>query len=117
MNLPSYDCVLCQHNNEETLVHLLLECPFAFECWIHLGLFPNLPDEPYTILNSFKIQLHVQFFFEIIILMSWCIWMARNDRIFKEIAPSVQSVLLHFKFIFTQVIHRVKEDWKKPMSE
>nr|TKW15463.1 hypothetical protein SEVIR_5G238100v2 [Setaria viridis] len=59
MNLPSYSCVLCPHNNEETLFHLLLECPFAQECWINISLFANLSDEPYTILNSFKTQLQV----------------------------------------------------------
>nr|TKW23654.1 hypothetical protein SEVIR_3G000900v2 [Setaria viridis] len=117
MALASYSCVLCQHNNEETLFHLLLHCPFAQECWINISLFANLTDEPYTILTSFKTQLHVPFFMEIIVLMSWCIWMERNDWIFRGITPSVQDAMLRFKIIFTQVVLRVKEAWKQPMLE
>nr|TKW29958.1 hypothetical protein SEVIR_2G001800v2 [Setaria viridis] len=93
MILPSYECVLYQHGGEETLFHLLLGCPFAQECWIH-----------------------VQFFMEVIIIMCWSIWMARNDWIFKGIAPSVQDSLFRFKTIFTHVILRVKEDWKQQIS-
>nr|TKW03055.1 hypothetical protein SEVIR_7G039300v2 [Setaria viridis] len=117
MDLPSYSCVLCPHNREETLFHVLLECPFAQECWINISLFANLSDEPYNILYSFKIQLQVQFFMEIIILMSWCIWMARNDWIFRGITPSIHGAMLRFKTVFTQVILRVKEEWKQPMLE
>nr|TKW39224.1 hypothetical protein SEVIR_1G164800v2 [Setaria viridis] len=117
MALPSYSCVLSQHNNEETLFHLLLQCPFAQEYWINISLFANLTDEPYTILTSFKTQLQVPFFMKIIVLMSWCIWMARNDCIFRGITPSVQDALLRFKIVFTQVVLRVKEAWKQPMLE
>nr|TKW01373.1 hypothetical protein SEVIR_8G175700v2 [Setaria viridis] len=117
MALPSYSCVLCQHDNEETLFHLLLQCPFAQECWINISLFANLTDEPYTILTSFKTQLQVPFFMEIIVLMSWCIWMARNDWIFRNITPSVQDAMMRFRTIFTQVVLRVKEAWKQSMFE
>nr|TKW00511.1 LOW QUALITY PROTEIN: hypothetical protein SEVIR_8G113900v2 [Setaria viridis] len=113
MFLLSYDCVLCHHGVEETLFHLLLGCSFAQECWIHLGIFANLLDEPYDILESFKQQLQVPFFMEIIIIMSWSIW---NDWIFKGISQFVQSYLSTFKLVFTQVILRVKEDWKSTMS-
>nr|TKW14159.1 hypothetical protein SEVIR_5G149200v2 [Setaria viridis] len=87
-----------------------LNAPFVQEYWIHIGLFPNLSDEPYEILNSFRIQLQVQFYMEIIIIMSWSIWMAKHDWIFKGITPSVLDALFCFKTIFTQVILRVKED-------
>nr|TKW01980.1 hypothetical protein SEVIR_8G214200v2 [Setaria viridis] len=117
MELPSYSCVLCMHNIEETLFHLLLECPFAQECWINISLFADLTEEPYNILNSFRIQLQVNFFMEVIVLMSWCIWMERNDWIFKGITPSVHSAMSRFKVVFTQVMLRVKEEWKQPMIE
>jgi hypothetical protein len=34
------------------------------------------------VMHSFKTQLQVSFFMDIIILMSWCIWMVCNDLIF-----------------------------------
>jgi hypothetical protein len=41
---------------------------------------------------------------DIIILMSWSIWMSRNDWIFKGIAPSIIDVTHWFKREFTLVI-------------
>jgi hypothetical protein len=80
--LPSYDCVLCQLQLEETLEHLFLHCPFAFSYWnlLHLHIAQG---GPFEILHSFRVQLNKAFFMDIIILMSWCIWMSRNDLIFK----------------------------------
>nr|TKW28482.1 hypothetical protein SEVIR_3G325900v2 [Setaria viridis] len=118
MILPSYSCVLCLHDKEETLFHLLLECPFAQECWIHQGLFMDLQQEPYSILSTFKHQLQVvPFFMEVIIIISWCIWMTRNDWIFNGIHPTIQGTIIHFKHFFTLVIHRVKDTWKQPMFQ
>nr|TKW21616.1 hypothetical protein SEVIR_4G130700v2 [Setaria viridis] len=104
MFLPPYDCVLCTQGVEEDLFHLLIGCPFAQLCWINIGLFANLDHEPYVVLESFKAELQVPFFMEIIIIMSWCIWMVRNDHIFKGIAPSLSACLQHFKFIFAKVM-------------
>jgi hypothetical protein len=115
MALPSYDCVLCLNGGEETLYHLLLGCSFAQEYWIHLGLYIDPDLEPFEVLSSLKIQLKVQFFMEIIIIMSWSIWMSQNDLIFKGLAPSVQDCLACFKYIFTLVTLLVKEDWKSRM--
>jgi hypothetical protein len=37
------------------------------------------------VLSSLKDQLCLSFFMDTIIIMSWCIWMARNDLIFRGI--------------------------------
>jgi hypothetical protein len=29
MNIEDYNCVLCSNSTDETLMHLLLQCPFA----------------------------------------------------------------------------------------
>jgi hypothetical protein len=80
--MPSYDCVLCQMQLEETLEHLFLHCLFAISCWnfLHLHIVEG---GPFEILQSLQVQLNKAFFMDIIILMIWCIWMARNDLIFK----------------------------------
>ena len=70
MFLPSYNCVLCSAITEETLVHLFHHCPFAKSCWQSLHLQAPADLHPYKTLRSFKGQLQVPFFMEIIILMS-----------------------------------------------
>ena len=96
MDLPSYDCVLCSHHLEETQLHLFLDCPFAQRCWEILGLQIHDHD-PLRIFESFINQLSVPFALDVIIIMSWCIWMARNDLIFKNMAASISSVRNRFK--------------------
>ena len=48
-------------------------------------------------LEQLKDQLNLPFFMEIIVVMSWRIWMQRNDQIFREIQPSLATCLLHLK--------------------
>ena len=92
MDLPSYDCVLCtQPPTEETLEHLFFKCDFAQACWFSLNLSIDTDDELFITLEHFKHQLGVNFYMEIIILMSWCIWVSRNDHIFQGIQPSISN--------------------------
>jgi hypothetical protein len=84
--------------SEETLEHLFLDCPFA-----HLVVQPG---DPFHTLASFRNQLAVSFSMNIIITMSWCIWMEQNDLIFKGIHPSLGN--LCFKKEFALVILRAK---------
>jgi hypothetical protein len=81
MALPSFECVLCSLQVEETLEHLFLECSFAQTAWGLLNLNPLGP--LFDTLESYKVQLGVNFFMDIIIMLSWCIWMERNDFILK----------------------------------
>ena len=69
MFLQDYICVLCNANVDESLNHLFLECPFAVQCWamINIQISPQL--NPFQNLQSFKDQLGVPFFMEIIILL------------------------------------------------
>jgi hypothetical protein len=69
MALPSFECVLCSLQAEETLEHLFPECSFAQSTWGLLNL--NLPlGSHFEILESFKAQLGVNFFMDIIIMLS-----------------------------------------------
>jgi hypothetical protein len=96
MVLPSYNCVLCHSVTEETLVHLFIDGPFAQACWnlFHLVISPV---EPLDVLVFFKHQLNVPFAMDVIIIMSWSIWMERNDLIFKNDPPILISVKQCFK--------------------
>jgi len=57
-----------------------------------LGLTIPAFNNPADVVASFRRQLNVTFFMEIIILGCWGIWMTHNDFIFRQIDPSVQTV-------------------------
>lgn len=112
MVLGDYNYVLCDLALEESLIHLFLACPFSRDCWITLGLvIQNLAD-PFGTLHSFRQQLQVPFFMEIIVTMCWSIWTERNDAIFKHVQPSIASCKSTFRREFAQVILRAKSSLK-----
>ena len=111
MDLPSYDCVLCTQPTEVTLEHLFFKCDFGQACWFNLNLCIDTDDELFITLEHFKHQLGVNFYMEIIILMSWCIWVSRNDHIFQGIQQSIPNCRAIFKKEFSLVIHRAKKKY------
>ncbi|KAF8720967.1 hypothetical protein HU200_023374 [Digitaria exilis] len=56
------------------------------------------------------------FYISIIILMSWAIWMVRNDLILRGIQPSIQGCKDHFKREFALASLRAKRDYPDLMS-
>jgi len=111
MHLQSANCVLCNSAVQETLVHLFLECPFAIQCWGSVQVQIDLTLDHYQNLQSFRDQLRVPFFMEIIILMAWAIWKARNDLIFRQINPSLQSCTQFFKSEMKLLLLRAKRSY------
>jgi hypothetical protein len=111
MELQDYTCVLCSQSTEETLFHLLIDCPFASACWNWLGLQVTDQEDLYQYLESFRWQLHVPFFMEIIILICWTIWQMRNGLIFRNIPPSLQEAKRAFKSEFALLLHRAKRSY------
>ena len=115
MILPYYNCVCCQHGTVENIVPLFVTCPFATACWGAMSLQVWFA-EPFSVREDFCLQLQVPFFMDILITMSWSIWMQRNDLIFRGIAPTVQQCMRHFKKAFAQVILHAKSRHKIPLS-
>lgn len=111
-----YNCVLCLATIEETMEHLFLQCPFAQQCWDILNLQIANPQDPISTPESFKIQLNLPFFMDIVIIMCWCIWMARNDLIFRGIQPSVPHCKDLLRKEFALVKLRAKKNRPDQMS-
>jgi len=111
MHLPSYNCVLCPSNLEESSVHLFLDCAFAKTCWGLLGLTVISSPDCFQKLISFRDQLNVRFFMEVIILMCWSIWIVRNDLIFRGIPPDCLRCLHLFIGFFEQLLWRARRKY------
>ena len=84
MLLDNYTCVLCPCQEDETIEHLFLNCPFAQQCWSCIGLQIQLHLDPMAILVDLGRQIAESFFMEVIMLMSWSIWTSCNNFIFKN---------------------------------
>jgi hypothetical protein len=95
----------------ESVNHLFLERDFARACWGLLGLTVTSSPCPFQRFRSFKEQINKKFFMEIIIIMCWCIWSARNDMIIRGIRPSCLRSLELFKGVFKLLLWRVKRKY------
>jgi len=73
MNLQDYSCVHCANLVEETLIHLLVNCPFAVACWNTLNLNILIHDDFLQVIISFKDQIWLPFYMEIMVTMCWSI--------------------------------------------
>nr|TKW11048.1 hypothetical protein SEVIR_6G208600v2 [Setaria viridis] len=108
MTLESYTCDLCILQRTETVAHLFLRCNFARACWVSIGITVISTMSILQILKRIKRQLNVSFAMEIIILMTWCIWTTRTDRIFNDINPMIEDCRNKFITEFALLLHRAK---------
>ncbi|KAG0545165.1 hypothetical protein BDA96_02G338400 [Sorghum bicolor] len=84
---------MCTLDHEETLEHLFLYCPFTNTCWLALNT---------QLFESFKQQLNVPFFMEIVILYCWSLWTVWNRLILDGIQPSLLAgSFVFFIFIYS----------------
>jgi hypothetical protein len=94
----------------ETVAHLFFRCTFAKACWNLIGVSVVTSRPILHIIKLVKEKLSVPFFMEIIILMSWSIWSARNEWMFDNIDPQVQDCKRKFLAEFSLLRHRVSPD-------
>lgn len=80
--LEDYSCVLCNSNQEETLLHLFFECPFSIACWTSIGIQWNSNLQPLDMLLAARQAFGSKIFREIIITATWVIWLVWNGVIF-----------------------------------
>lgn len=111
MQLEDHNCTLCNGSIEEASVHLFLLCPFAEQCWSWLRVQVDQNLGPFQNLKKFKEQLSMPFFMEIIVLMCWTIWKARNDLIFRQEIPSLQASKDFFRKEFSLLLLRAKKSY------
>jgi hypothetical protein len=72
--------------------------------------------DPFQTLQSFKDQLPVPFFMEIIIIMCRTIWKVRNDMIFRQISPRMQNAKEDFRKEFELLLLRAKKSYSSQIN-
>jgi hypothetical protein len=117
MALQDYSCVLCTNGLSESSIHLFIQCPFAIQCWGWLNIQIDTSLDPFQALQSFRDQLNVPFFMEIIILMCWTIWKSRNDLIFRQINPCLNKAKADFREEFDLLLLRSKKSYSPAINQ
>jgi hypothetical protein len=63
MHPDDYSCALCSCQDDETVEHLFLSCPFAVACWSSIGLQVNSAQGPFAALEDLRHQIALPFFY------------------------------------------------------
>jgi hypothetical protein len=83
-HIPSVNCVLCNHDSEETLKHLFFECEFAQSCWMALHIVWDLSLSVLEMIEQQKRQFLLDCYMEVIMMAAWAIWIHRSNIIFNN---------------------------------
>ena len=108
-------CPMC-HNEEEKLEHLLLLCPFARAVWFGSEL--SIRTDSFTI-NDIKdwiqewlmkpdlTQPKAAWFYAQFVCTLWCLWIHRNEVIFKNQSPNPTRVILHQRVLLRGILNAI----------
>ena len=83
--------VLCTFSTEETILHLIWDCPFALQAWDFIAPNRKRGISVMEHIHLTQYCLPKEIATEIIIMSCWHIWMQRDNWIFKGMAPSIHS--------------------------
>ncbi|CAN1181654.1 Putative ribonuclease H protein At1g65750, partial [Linum perenne] len=87
----SASCSHCQHP-EESVSHVLRDCPFAADVWTQIGGF-DARDRGWTAIEEHWIQQNLKSKQGTLFgIVCWLVWKARNKRIFSGNSASAQQV-------------------------
>jgi hypothetical protein len=108
--LQSYQCVVTNCTDEETLVHLFWACPFAEQCW---NFVCPQRSKRLSILESFedvRSKIKLPLAMEILILAAWGIWIVRNNKVFKNQNVAFNSWKAIYSEELRLLLHRMKKN-------
>ena len=102
-DMPSPSCTVCQ-GQEEDAFHCLFMCAHAKDT--PPEVFPTTPTPPSCILNWLFTLHHADTPFDTLscIAILWCIWKARNEKIFRNKTPTPNTTIL--------LDNRLVADWR-----
>ena len=90
---------------------------FDLSCWNLLHLQVPLQATILEIIDSLAAQLHTPIFMNILILLCWTIWCARNGAIFENQSASLPNYKVFFKKEITLLLHLVKHKQQERLEE
>ena len=110
------DCILCDTFSEKTIFHLFFECSISQSFWWAIDIEWNSDMDLNSLIQDAKQRYPINFIMEILITGCWSIWDQRNSYIYRDIIPSNNSYLAHFKNSFVLIMHRATPSLKEGMQ-
>ncbi|KAJ0586913.1 putative reverse transcriptase zinc-binding domain-containing protein [Helianthus annuus] len=120
-------CDWCE-SNEETIEHILTGCAFSMGVWTAITTWCKVPRsfvfhvkdlvemQDYSGVSGNKKEvLH-----GVIIITCWCLWRARNDKVFSNKMPNVTDLVADIKGLFGSlltIIQMLPLNGLKPLNE
>jgi hypothetical protein len=108
MEIPDYNCVMCNGNSEESLFHLFFDCPFSKSCWNFINIQWDTSLTPQNMLIKGRRLFNSRIFRKVIMVSGWTIRCHRNAIIFDGADISLSHWKEAFKDEFGLVIIRAK---------
>lgn len=95
-------CPLCK-GDEETVFHVLVSCPFASQCWRRI-LQLRYDSSTYSFVEWFTMVLNSQTIYKWseVAMMCWGIWKSRNEVMWQQKVPQVNTVCFSTMQYFVQ---------------
>jgi hypothetical protein len=110
------ECILCDTNILESIVHLFFECSFSQSFWWALGFEWNTNLDINSMITDAKTRYPMPFLVEIIIKGCWSLWDQRNSAIFRDTEPCIHRGITKFKLDFALSMHRAQPSLKEGMQ-
>ena len=111
--LENYNCATLNCDQEETLQRLFWTCPFAIQCWNFICPTRRINLSSLDHIQDIRDKLQLAFAMDIIIIAAWSIWITRNNKIFKNISPTLN----HWKDIYFSEIKLLTYRMKKKLAQ
>ncbi|XP_037427324.1 uncharacterized protein LOC119292673 [Triticum dicoccoides] len=105
-----YNCLLCDQQIEETVEHMIFQCPFSQRCWSILGITWQQTGSRLRWISMAAHDWSSPMFMDVFLQAAWSIWKERNNKHFRSIPPAILSWLQRFKHDFALLQHRTRED-------
>jgi len=105
-------CVMCHSHALEDRLHLFFSCNFSCRVWNYLQITWGANGSLHSCLQQAKDSFGQSFFMEVMLTASWCIWIVRNGKTFRNERPSFHSWRRHFVHDITLLSHRLQGDPK-----
>ncbi|XVF56453.1 hypothetical protein PTKIN_Ptkin06aG0121800 [Pterospermum kingtungense] len=102
---------MCEEHNE-TIEHLLFTCSLGRASWFGIDLSIRMDQMNLISIKEWikdwlmkdeLVKEEALWFYGQFLCTMWCIWLRRNDKVFRNTTPDPNSIIRHQKILFCRI--------------